>query len=93
VNDIIALGVLRAAQEAGIRVPEQLSIIGMDDIHAAATTSPPLTTVAKPKYDIGTTAARMLLERMTGAADEAQRSQLLPCELIERGSTAPFIEE
>ena len=56
VNDIIALGALRAAQTAGVNVPEDISLIGMDDIFAAATSYPPLTTIAKPKYDIGATA-------------------------------------
>ncbi len=89
VNDIIALGALRAAQDANVRVPEQLSIIGMDDIHAAATTFPPLTTVAKPKYEIGNTAARFLLEHLTGTDPNEERHQLLPCHLVQRGSTAP----
>ena len=87
-NDIIALGALRAAQQAGLRVPEQLSIIGVDDIYAAATTFPPLTTIAKPKYDIGATAARYLLERIAEQADGPARHQRLPCQLIARGSTA-----
>jgi len=89
VNDIIALGALRAAHDANLPVPEQMSIIGMDDIHAAATTFPPLTTVAKPKYEIGNTAAQFLLERLNGRAPERQRRQLLPCHLVQRGSTAP----
>jgi DNA-binding LacI/PurR family transcriptional regulator len=89
VNDIIALGALRAAQDANVRVPEQMSIIGMDDIYAAATTSPPLTTVAKPKYEIGNTAARFLLEHLTEAAPHEERHWLLPCHLVRRGSTAP----
>ncbi len=88
VNDIIALGALRAAQMAGLRVPEQMSIIGMDDIFAAATTFPPLTTVAKPKYDIGTTAAGFLLDRIAGTAPETTRHPLLACRLELRASTA-----
>jgi LacI family transcriptional regulator len=87
VNDIIALGALRAAQTAGVRVPEALSIIGMDDIFAAATTFPPLTTIAKPKYDIGTTAAHFLLERIDGKFIEEARHPLLPCTLVQRAST------
>jgi LacI family transcriptional regulator len=90
VNDIIALGALRAAQSAGLHIPEQMSIIGMDDIFAAATSNPPLTTIAKPKYEIGATAARFLLERIEGTAPETTRHPLLPCSLELRGSTAPF---
>ena len=89
VNDIIALGALRAAQMAGLKVPEEMSIIGMDDIFAAATAYPPLTTIAKPKYDIGTNAARFLLQRIEGTMPDAMRHALLPCRLELRSSTAP----
>ena len=89
VNDLIALGALRAAEEAHVSVPVQLSIVGMDDIHAAARTYPPLTTVAKPKYEIGVTAARFLLERLTGSAPTSPLRQYLSCTLVERSSTAP----
>jgi LacI family transcriptional regulator len=89
VNDIIALGALRAAQVAGLRVPEAISIIGMDDIFAAATTYPPLTTIAKPKYEIGATAARFLLEHIQGDAPDETRHPLLACRLEKRSSTAP----
>jgi LacI family transcriptional regulator len=89
VNDIIALGALQAAHAAGLRVPEQISIIGMDDIFAAATTFPPLTTIAKPKYEIGATAARYLLDRIDGKAPDEARHQLLPSVLEARRSTMP----
>lgn len=89
VNDIIALGALRAAQNAGLNVPQDMSIMGMDDIFAAATTFPPLTTIAKPKYEIGATAARFLLERIEGKAPAAKRHPLLACRLELRESTAP----
>jgi LacI family transcriptional regulator len=89
VNDIIALGALRAAQTAGVNVPEDMSLIGMDDIFAAATSYPPLTTIAKPKYDIGATAAHYLLERINGADIEVTRHPLLPCTLVYRHSTMP----
>ncbi|HRL12956.1 MAG TPA: LacI family DNA-binding transcriptional regulator [Aggregatilineales bacterium] len=88
-NDIIALGALKAARALNVRVPEDVSIIGMDDIHAAALTSPALTTVAKPKYDIGVRGAHLLLQRMQGETPERVRHDLLPCSLIIRDSTAP----
>lgn len=88
VNDIIALGALRAAQFAGLSVPDEISIIGMDDIFAAATTNPSLTTIAKPKYEIGATAAHFLLERIEGNAPEVTRHPLLACRLEQRSSTA-----
>ena len=87
--DRSVLGALRAAQNAGLNVPQDMSIMGMDDIFAAATTFPPLTTIAKPKYEIGATAARFLLERIAGKAPAAKRHPLLACRLELRESTAP----
>lgn len=87
-NDTIAIGALKAVQARGWHVPQDISIIGMDDIYAAATTSPALTTVAKPKYEIGVRAAKVLMGRMTGELQEAARNLKLPCELIVRSSTA-----
>jgi LacI family transcriptional regulator len=88
-NDILAIGALKAAKHAGLSVPEDLSIIGMDDIYAAATTSPTLTTVAKQKYETGVCAAKMLLERLANSTIEQPRRTRLPCTLIKRGTTAP----
>jgi len=87
-NDIIALGVLQAAHEAGVSVPDDLSITGLDDIAAAASTTPPLTTVSKPKYDIGRQAAIFLLERIRGEAPIAPRQLVFAGELKIRDTTA-----
>jgi len=89
VNDIIALGALQAVQQARLPVPEAISIIGMDNIFAAATSYPPLTTIAKPKYEIGSIAAGFLLERIDGFSKLSPRHPLLSCTLQQRGSTAP----
>ncbi|MEO8606582.1 MAG: LacI family DNA-binding transcriptional regulator [Chloroflexota bacterium] len=86
-NDMIALGALCAAERAGLRVPEQMSIIGMDDIFAASTTCPPLTTVAKPRYDMGVTAARFLFERIADTPIADARHPLIPCKLVLRSTT------
>jgi DNA-binding LacI/PurR family transcriptional regulator len=88
-NDTIAIGALKAAQALSWRVPQDISIIGMDDIYAAATTSPALTTVAKPKYDIGVRAAQILMGRMSGEIQDGAQHLRLPCALLVRGSTAP----
>lgn len=87
-NDILAIGALRATTTMGKRVPEDVAIIGMDDIYAAALTSPALTTVSKPKYEIGVIAAQYLLERISNIAPPTVRHIKLPCHLIERHSTA-----
>ena len=91
VNDMIALGALTAAQTLGITVPDDLSIVGMDDIFASMTTYPKLTTIAKPKYQIGTMAAQFLLERIEDKPIDEPRHILLDCSLVERDTTASFV--
>jgi LacI family transcriptional regulator len=86
-NDMMAIGVLHAAQEAGVGVPRELSVVGFDDIDLAAYTQPPLTTVAQPKEAIGIETARLLLERIRGERGEPRRVILQP-ELRVRASTA-----
>jgi DNA-binding LacI/PurR family transcriptional regulator len=61
-NDLMALGVLWAASDYGLRVPEDLAIIGLDDIALAAEVRPALTTIALSQHDIGQIAMRMLLD-------------------------------
>jgi DNA-binding LacI/PurR family transcriptional regulator len=87
-NDIIAIGAMQTANAMKCRIPEDISIIGMDDIYAASTTSPPLTTITKPKYEIGVQAAGLLLARMKHGTKAPHKQLLLPCELSVRGSTA-----
>jgi LacI family transcriptional regulator len=86
-NDMMAIGALHAAHEAGVDVPRQLSVVGFDDIELAAYTSPPLTTVAQPKDAIGSGAAGLLLERLRDGRTAPRRSILQP-ELQLRASTA-----
>ena len=76
-NDLLALGCLRAAQDMGIRVPEDLSIIGYDDIEISAYLSPALTTLRQPIYALGTTAVDQLIARLEGAPFPGQ-TQLAP---------------
>jgi LacI family transcriptional regulator len=86
-NDILAIGALHAIQEAGLRVPEDVSIVGMDDIYAVSVTTPPLSTIAKHKYDTGRRAATFLLERIHGSAPAEARRYEEACRLVVRGST------
>lgn len=88
INDLIALGVLQACHHLGIRVPEQLSVVGFDDIWFAGHSSPPLTTVAQPRSRLGTEAIRLLIERMTDPHRETAEIRL-PSDLVLRRSTAP----
>jgi len=91
-NDLMAFGALAAANEAGVAVPGELSIVGYDDIELAAYSAPPLTTVAQPKQQIGRMAAELLLSRMTGNPSEPRRVMLEP-RLKTRLSTAIYRPE
>ena len=84
-NDMMAMGVINAANELGIQIPEQLSIIGYDDIHIAKFMSPSLTTIHQPKYRLGQAAVETLLRKLDEKSDEAQVVQLEPT-LVERKS-------
>ncbi len=87
-TDSMAVGVLHAAYELGLRVPDDLSVIGFDDIALASFLIPPLTTVAQPIYSIGETAASILLTQMNDP-DLPPQSVTLPTALVIRSSTAP----
>lgn len=89
-NDILAIGALQAAHEAGLSVPDQLSIVGIDDIFAASATTPPLTTIAKPQYEIGRQAAEFLLDHLGERPSPTPHRHLFTCTLQLRGSTAPL---
>ncbi len=82
-NDLTALGVLQAAWRAGIAVPEQLSVVGFDDIPGAAYSIPPLTTIAQPKAAMGRAVIALLMQLAQEAPAE---DVLLLGELIERAS-------
>ena len=86
VTDKQALGVMRAVGAAGLRIPDNLSIVGMDDIELAATTDPPLTTVRIRKDVMGATAARILLGLIAGERT-ARPVTTVANELIIRGTT------
>ena len=86
-NDLMALGVLLAVRELGLHCPEDVSIVGFDDLDFAEFTAPALTSVHQPGYQLGTTAARLLLERIDGMKKSAQRI-VLPSELRIRHSVA-----
>jgi DNA-binding LacI/PurR family transcriptional regulator len=87
--DVLAIGLLRAAKEAGVAVPEQLSIVGFDDIPPAAWTNPALTTVHQPILELGRAAARRLIEILRPGWAEPSGPALLPTHLVVRESTAP----
>jgi DNA-binding LacI/PurR family transcriptional regulator len=87
-NDLIALGALAALRESGLRCPEDISLVGFDDLEFSEFVLPALTTVSQPGYQMGTRGATMLMKRLAGADGPPQRV-VLSTELRLRHSTAP----
>ncbi len=87
-NDIAAIGAIRALRDANLLVPDDVSVVGFDDIKAAAYHNPSLTTIRQPLHDMGQSAARILLQRIQGFKDYPKECAVPP-ELIIRESTAP----
>ena len=86
-NDTMALGVLRALAERGLRVPDDVSVVGFDDIPEAGYYPPPLTTVRQDFGEVGKQALSVLVERMSGIADAGPRVRVSP-QLVVRQSAA-----
>ena len=86
-NDLVAMGLLSALSDRGVRVPQDVSLTGFDDIPFARYMSPPLTTAAVPAADLGTLAWRAMNAVLTG--DEASGAVRLAPEVVVRGSTGP----
>jgi LacI family transcriptional regulator len=86
-NDLSALGAIRAFQEAGLRVPQDISVVGFDDIQGAAYNIPSLTTVQQPLTRMGTLAAQTLLGRIESKKDEPKEIAVEP-KLVVRESTS-----
>jgi len=86
-NDLSALGAISAIVQSGLRVPEDISVVGFDDLALAAYATPPLTTIRQPAAEIGRRATQILLELVAGREAPAVRTLLQP-ELVVRSSTA-----
>lgn len=84
-NDIMALGLMSRLQEKGMKIPEDISIIGYDNIDLSAYFSPPLTTIHQPKRRVGKTAVEILLERIKDKDHAKQVFEMFP-ELVERST-------
>jgi LacI family transcriptional regulator len=84
-SDTMALGAMRALREAGKRVPDEIAVVGFDDMPLALTTAPPLTTVRQPIRRAGVLAVEMLIDILENGAEPPQRI-ILPTELVIRDS-------
>lgn len=87
-NDVSAIGACRAFVEAGLRIPDDISVIGFDDIISAAFHNPGLTTVRQPLREMGKTAGEILLERL-GRSETAVPPRIIEPDLVVRGTTGP----
>lgn len=85
-NDLMAIGAMAALQDSGLRIPEDVSVIGYDDIQLVDRLSPSLSTIRQPAYDIGRVAAERLLQRLIDGTPFVDTT--LPVELVVRSSTA-----
>jgi len=88
-NDVVAVGIMHAAAEVGLRLPDDLSVIGFDDIPLAQYMIPSLTTIAQPIYEMGERAAQLLLNRLATGTATPYESIELEMKLKKRASTAP----
>ncbi len=87
-NDTTAIGLLAACYKHGVCVPDNLSIIGFDDIDMAAYTIPPLTTIRQPRFELGQRAMQLMLDLLAGREPE---NQVVPGELVVRQTTARLV--
>ena len=85
-SDILAIGAMKSILEARLRIPDDIALIGYDDIEFAGMLEVPLTTVRQPRYRIGEEAARILLKKLDGSIEEEVKSVVLRPELIVRKS-------
>ncbi|MHB1024006.1 MAG: LacI family DNA-binding transcriptional regulator [Acidobacteriaceae bacterium] len=90
-NDLIALGVLLAIREAGFRCPEDISVMGFDDLDLAEVTSPALSSVSQAGYQLGTTAASILIERVQGDSGPPKHVVLETVLKIRNSVAAPAV--
>jgi DNA-binding LacI/PurR family transcriptional regulator len=89
-SDLLALGAIRELRARGLSVPDDLSVVGYDDIPVADFVDPPLTTVRQPVREVGALAAKVLLDRISGDSAAPLGGRIhLPTTVIERGSVGP----
>jgi DNA-binding LacI/PurR family transcriptional regulator len=88
-NNFISIGVLKALKDAGLRVPEDVSVVGFDDLPDSMVVDPVLTVAAQPAYEMGSQAAELLLKRISAELPESNQEVILPTEIIIRRSSAP----
>jgi LacI family transcriptional regulator len=86
-NNFIAIGVMRALRDAGVRVPEDMSVVAFDDLPQAITIDPFFTVASQPAYEMGTRATELLLSRLANEGPAEPQDIVLPVEIIVRKSS------
>ena len=84
-NNLMTLGAFRALHESGVRIPDELSLVGFDDMPWATSLNPPLTAISQPSQEIGSSAAALLLDRIA-RPERATRHLILETTLVVRAS-------
>jgi DNA-binding LacI/PurR family transcriptional regulator len=88
-NDVLAVGAMHAVHDAGLVVPDDISVVGYDDTTSSAYQNPPLTTVKFPVAEMGRQAGQIILRLIREEGGLPPKTVTLPVELVVRGSTAP----
>jgi LacI family transcriptional regulator len=88
-SDLIALGAIRQLRDAALRVPDDVSVVGYDDLPVAAYVEPALTTVHQPMGEVGAHAAGIVLDQIAGGGEPAPETHLLATALVVRESVRP----
>ncbi len=89
-NNFIAIGALKALRNADLRVPEQMTVVGFDDLPQALMVDPFLTVASQPAYSMGHKATELLIARLSGLSPETPEEIVLPTRIIQRRSAAPL---
>ena len=88
-NNFIALGVLKALEDLGLKVPGDVAVVGFDDLPASLVTFPFLTVAAQPAYEMGRRAIEILLNKLNDINVEQYQEVVLPAEIVIRRSSGP----
>lgn len=88
-NDLLALGIMRGLNERKVNIPAEMALVGYDDVEFASVLSPALTSIRQPKYQLGRTAAELLLDEVTNADHHQHKQVIYQPELVVRATTLP----
>ena len=88
-NNFLSIGILKALRDTHLKVPQDMAVVGFDDLPESLIVDPILTVAAQPAYEMGQQAIQLLLKRISNDASETNQEVILPTELIVRQSSGP----